>query len=111
MKRTFYLILAITGLLVAACGVTNETQQLSNEDLGAADVAQIQTEEAQAQIQLSQPESAYNSGVPALNPIDLMLRLEGYGFTCATPEDLNEQVIWYCDLVTDEYQFSVTSII
>ena len=38
-----------------------------------------------------------------------MLRLEGYGFTCATPEDLNEQVIWYCDLVTDEYQFSVTS--
>lgn len=115
-------MLVIIALLIAACGAQNETQQLSNEDLIATAVSEIQAEQAKAQptqekvqpvqsepTQSTQPEVTYTPSIPGLHPLDLTFRLESYGFTCATPALINERVTWRCDHVTDEYQFTVTA--
>jgi len=118
MRTKIFFQLSMTVLLLAACGAVNETPQLPDEILISTAVAQIQTEQAPTQPsqgdlpqqpgEAPPPETVSDPGLPGLSPLDVVFQVEGYGFACALPEQVNSWVTWRCDQTTDDYQLTIT---
>lgn len=112
MKTKLITTLLLTAIMLAACSQAKASSPSSNSgpDVTSAAPSPSPTLGAAqgAKQEPTQPAGGYQASLPGLSPIVLISQIEGYGFTCTLPEVNSERITQYCDLTTDDYQFTVT---
>lgn len=111
MKIKIIAILVLTAILMAACSLPKTLEQSSKTGQVQQTVPTLNPTKAPVQgvkVESTQSGGSYQASLPGLSPILVISQIEGYGFVCTLPELNNGRTTQYCDLTTDDYQFTVT---
>ncbi|MEI7990051.1 MAG: hypothetical protein WCI88_13525 [Chloroflexota bacterium] len=116
MKYVSCFTLFLTALFLVACSHAKANDQPLKDEMDlslalkkAAPSSSLTMEPVQKET--SNPSKTggnYLASLPGLSPSEVVSLIEGYGFDCTLPELNNKRTTQYCDLTTDEYQFTVS---